>query len=519
MRILIVEDERPILEGMRATLAGSHPQIEAILTADRAEDAIPLAEQWRPELLITDIVLPEMTGLELMQRIRQLGLEPTTIVVSGYSNFHYAQQSMQLGAIDYLLKPFDKEEFLQKALGAIRLIEQTRRETQRRRQDQEVAAVGSRAMRDAFLLGLCLERTTLQEHIVHKLRMWRLLWLTERPCYVIVLDLAEEGAALPDRERELLRFAAGNIAEELLEEADSAVLFRNRQHRWVILTEQSDPLSLVDKIVHYVYKYQKMKMVAGISRRTDAFQGIREAYEQAELAFKMARLRPGQQTALAEDLPLPAADAGEWTDEAIVEAVVTGRVDALPAGVEAALSRIVESGSIDGPGDLAQPCTDWIVKIHSMLRSATTIGLAQFPISLWEGIEACRTLDDTAALIAGYLRDISGQVTAPATNAVIEKAKRLIEDSFASDIGLQELAEQLELSPYWLSSLFKKETGQNFLDYVTGLRMAKAKELLRGTTMKIYEIAEAVGYKDLQHFGKLFKKRTGVTPKEYRYGK
>jgi YesN/AraC family two-component response regulator len=81
------------------------------------------------------------------------------------------------------------------------------------------------------------------------------------------------------------------------------------------------------------------------------------------------------------------------------------------------------------------------------------------------------------------------------------------------------VADELDIHPVWLSRLFKKETGQNFLDYVTDIRMEKAKDLLRHTSFKIYEIAEKIGYQEIQYFGKLFKKRMNMTPKEFRYGK
>ncbi|ALS28722.1 AraC family transcriptional regulator [Paenibacillus sp. 32O-W] len=87
------------------------------------------------------------------------------------------------------------------------------------------------------------------------------------------------------------------------------------------------------------------------------------------------------------------------------------------------------------------------------------------------------------------------------------------------DITLSKIAEELSIHPVWLSQVFKKETGQTFTDYLTDLRINRAKTLLRETSMKVYEIATAVGYNDLQYFGSLFKKKTGETPKAFRYGK
>jgi two-component system response regulator YesN len=96
---------------------------------------------------------------------------------------------------------------------------------------------------------------------------------------------------------------------------------------------------------------------------------------------------------------------------------------------------------------------------------------------------------------------------------------QLISARFKEDLTLQIVADELSLHPVWLSQIIKKETGQTYLDHLTERRIERARELLRDTNLKIYEIAEQVGYHDLQHFGQIFKRRSGQTPKEYRYGK
>lgn len=114
---------------------------------------------------------------------------------------------------------------------------------------------------------------------------------------------------------------------------------------------------------------------------------------------------------------------------------------------------------------------------------------------------------------------LSAEISSSNVNAVIERAIQIISKKYMEDLSLQIIADELNLHPVWLSQLFKKETGQTYLDFLTGKRMEQAKKLLRETSLKIYEIAESVGYHDLQHFGSVFKKRVGQTPKEFRYGK
>jgi two-component system response regulator YesN len=104
-------------------------------------------------------------------------------------------------------------------------------------------------------------------------------------------------------------------------------------------------------------------------------------------------------------------------------------------------------------------------------------------------------------------------------NFMIDKAKRIIDEKYGEAITLQSVADELCIHPVSLSKVFKKEMGQNFLDYLTEVRIEKAKDLLRNSNLKIYEIAEKIGYQEIQYFGKLFKKRMNMTPKEFRYGR
>ncbi|TDG00790.1 helix-turn-helix transcriptional regulator [Paenibacillus piri] len=157
------------------------------------------------------------------------------------------------------------------------------------------------------------------------------------------------------------------------------------------------------------------------------------------------------------------------------------------------------------------------------MTDKVSMEISHFPLELWEKAEQCPSVEDLKQLLNRHLHEfietVANQQQPNLLNFNINKAKRIIDEKYGEPITLQSVADELSIHPVWLSRLFKKETGQNFLDYLTEIRIEQAKVMLRDTSLKIYEIALRIGYQEIQYFGKIFKKRTGITPKEYRYGK
>src|SRR5690606_6520493 len=137
--------------------------------------------------------------------------------VSGFDDFEYAKRGMKLGAVDYFLKPFDTAQFSEKIKDCLTWIEDEQQEKLAHDRAVELAHLGTRSMRDMFLLGLCMQPSYLQEHIMHRLRTWGLEWMARHPYSVIALSARKEAAELTEKEEELLAFATGNIVEEVLE--------------------------------------------------------------------------------------------------------------------------------------------------------------------------------------------------------------------------------------------------------------------------------------------------------------
>ncbi len=521
MKLIIIEDEADILNGMKEAALLLGDRIERVFAVTQAEVALELIAEHRPEIIVTDIVLPNMTGLDLMEQITSREYHPKIIVVSGYSNFSYAQRSMKLGAIDYMLKPFAREEFIQK-LGSVAEMVSTEREVGKALQFADSnALLGTKALRDKFLLGLCMNPVPLHEHTVHRLKVFGLEWIAGGAFCVIALDRVEDDKQpLSEKEKDLQIFAVGNIVEDVLESHTPSVAFRNIHNQWVILTGCDDVFQLTEAISASIMKFQRLKVSLGISLQMNSFQSVSRAYEQALQALGMSHLDKLGHRLFYSEIESYGLGSGPQNDyEQIAEYIYLDQPEAIRTAVTSVVNGFVASVGAKGRQALTQRCIEWVVHVHTQLADKLKITLKQISIQLWVDLDACESLEEVRALLIRYFGQLTEQIAAAPMNPIVEKALQRIQSGYPHNITLQSIASELATHPVWLSQLFKRETKQTFSDYVTGIRMEEAKRLLRESNLRIYEIAEAVGYADLQHFGQMFKKRVGLTPKEYRLGK
>lgn len=520
--ILLIEDEIEVLEGLATALRQLTQGAGRILAIGNAEDAREMIGAMRPRLIITDIVLPGMSGLELLEEVKRIpGYAPKVVVISSYNEFAYAQRSLQLGALDYVLKPFDKAEFSLKISGILALIREEDRERSELQHQIEHSRMGTKVLMDQYILSFCTKKTQLQEHIYHRLQLWDLTWLTTSPYRLLAFgpdgDVPER-----DKEVELQLFSVGNVAGETLQRFQPSYLLKNVHNRWLVITACAEVEPLIEAIQHNVWKYQKLELFVGVSRAMFSFQSLSDAYEQAIQAYRWAAANRRPALFYAEMADGQEGGAPDDVNEACAAMLMNGDREGIALNVGRKVDQLVRFTHVQHRKQLAQSCLDWIMDIQTLVNAKTGTNMDQIPLVLWEKLERAETMETVKHDLTEYFYELADKMAPHAAgtgNAMIEQAMAIIAADEELDLSLNALAERLALHPVWLSHLFKKETGQNFSDYMIDLRIQKAKKLLRESNLKVYEIAARIGYQDLQHFGKIFKKRTGMSPKEFRYGK
>ncbi|MDI4646863.1 response regulator [Cohnella hashimotonis] len=536
MLALIVDDELEIREGLQTQIPWADYGVEETVVADDGDTALAIARARLPDLVVTDIRMNRMSGLELLERLsaeRPAGWKG--IVISGYDDFDIVRTAMKLGAMDYILKPVNTGELgeiVTRMIGQLRK-ERLERERQSRLQSHLTSALPK--MRDEVVRELIeLPYDPYREtRILHRLRTLELDWLLGGHLALLLVEVDDlrsietrDGSRL---EKELILFGIGNIAKQTLEEdmPHLSVLAPDQRNRWAIVLECPEDgwletcKELAGMLIGRVNQYVKVNVSVAISSGCGDTKRLHALYQEAEDILMQKAVYGGNRmlTSLGweneaeRDVPSIAQ-----TDE-VLDLVRYGTDE----DIRTAMDRFVEMVKCWGAGhirDTQQRIFEWLL---SLFKKAATLGWTdrsweRNPVIVWERLEKFDTLgslrEQSEQFLLAMAQDFRSHAAPP--SQIIQEADKYIRAHYGESLTLPSVAAEVHVTPVWLSKLFKKEMHKTFLEYLTDIRMEKAKKMLADVQYKIYEISAQVGYKDPVHFTKVFKRQTGLTPKEYR---
>jgi two-component system response regulator YesN len=532
-RALIVDDEPIIIESLGVAIPWDEWNVEIVGGARNGFEALELIRAHRPQLILTDVRMPGMNGIDLMREAAPCyaeGEHPAFIVLSGYAEFDYARQAIQCGARGYLLKPIDHEE-----LGRLvaSLVEELDRARFRRQRD----SVLKRRLDELSQIA--------REHLI-ALRIHGEMSGPPAPVDVPELDesyrlylVAMDNHARMRKEwspkdRRLWYYAVDNVLREWTRDNGGFVAFSHQEGEWVALFPGDDPETaaargrdMIDKLDRLLH----LSCSVGISAPHATIGRLPDAYRSARRAM-MERLYHGRKQVLL--------DREGTQDE-------PGRPDAVAVRVGKAYPHHLEKRLLHGLQTLDMKALDEaLAALSAELRaspSAETVNRVLRELSIvvsryaeevlglgedaaWpdltERVEECDTLEEKVETIRAYVTAKCREWTESAPSRereherLIAGAIRYMQEHYRRDLGLEEVSDAVGLSYSHFSMLFREKTGMTFLEYLTRLRMEKACDLLRNTRMKVYQIAPMVGYQEPKYFMQVFKRTVGMTPSEYR---
>lgn len=517
MHVLLVDDEPGHVLGFSKLLQRLKPGV-AVSSARTGEEALRLCEARSFDLIFTDIQMPRMNGLELMERLEP-GQRGKVIVLSGYDLFEYARKALTFGAFDYLLKPVDTGRLEEVFRRAEALNERERLERMRQ---QELAARINR-MEPAYSGKL------LQAWAEGSLEAERMAELRA------LLPFTGPGAAVSIRSRAKLgRVEAGELQSLLGRRGGQSFCFVSEQDgREVICLLGCGPSSaangveteaeveaVIDELAD---RHGRGSLAAGIgswreSLLAEAHLSLREARFALRERFYEERIRvfPAGKSRL-DDSRHPVVPAA--AESALAEAMRAGNEAALKAALLACFDHW-RRAPFPLPHRLRAKSKLLLIKLlegHEVLRESGT-----HEHFLWEIDEVCDQASGFAQLEEGCLEVLLKAVRTMAAwkedrrNRLVQQCLDFIDERYAHDISLESTAERFGLSPGYFSQYFKNKLNINFTAYLTQVRLSKAKTFLERENKRIYQVAEAVGYSDVKYFNRVFKKEFGMTPEEYR---
>lgn len=524
MKLLLVEDEDIMREGLTKMVERMDIPGLTVSSASNGEEAWERLENGHFDIVLTDICMPKLDGLELIRRISERAPEIQSIILSGYDEFAYAQQAVHLGCREYLLKPpsfQELQQLLREAAGKISAEREKRLDEQR---SKSLALLSRHSLQRELMSGLLRERVPI-EAAAARAKARDLGFSLDADRYRLLLlgfdELEESKAAMSEQSWGLMKYAAANIAQEI---SGVPVCFYHDGERLAIVMPADEDdgeqaaLRLCESVRNHVRQYLKLTMSAAVSSVTD-LSLLPNAYLECaqtmkyRFAYGKEMLHGYESTQRMQSNPAVATVLNELRRIGSL-----GAVPALIAELQECC-RSMEAMEMT-PAQLEALSGEWKLLLLSLIgRWAENEQLPETFAKhrLIETVDREEGAYKMMAPVIRLLQEIENLGNRRRIeNRGIEQAKQYIDEHYSEPMTLQKLSDLSYMNPAYFSVLFKKQIGKSMTQYLTEKRLEKARELLRLPDRKTYQIAEEVGFENAAYFSTLFKKYTGFTPQEYR---
>lgn len=535
IKVFIVEDETVIREGIKRRIDWEANGLCLVGEAGDGELAYPMIQETKPDLLITDIMMPFMDGLELSELVKREMPQIKIIIISGFEHFVYANRALKIGIVDYLSKPVDARKLLN---IMIQVREQIEIEKQKRKYIElyEMEREKKRILKKNQLFNdMISDRCSVSEIISRGLQLE--IDLAAKEYNIILFQCWKEKT---DVQVELSEQDIMNIIAEKLEEKQCKAVYFNRESEGgAILVKGKDRDELkcvVNKILktldQVTLTWTGYRYFAGIGQCFTRLRDITKCYYQANKAFAYRLFDQTKNVVFSAELQDIDKDQGMRMN---MDEIDLGRMD------KDILEDFLKNGSQQEVADFIDTYIESIGKANmdsmifrqyivldmnfAALRFLKKIGNKEERLKehhtkvgdLLTNISSRELTRNYLIKIVDLCIESRDQMSKSRLEGWIEDAKDYINEHYGDEkISLNAVAAYVNVSPNHFSRVFRQVEGKTFVEYLTQTRLNKAKEMLRCSSMKTSDIGSRLGYRDAHYFYYIFKKEVGCTPKDYR---
>ncbi|MGG1632330.1 response regulator transcription factor [Rossellomorea sp. NRS-1567] len=519
MKAIIIDDEKHVREGLLLLAEWDKHGIHTILEAEDGDQAIELITEHRPEIIFTDMRMPKRDGITLLKWLHASDLKSKTIVVSGYDDFEYMRNAIYYKSFDYILKPIEPDvlnETLDKAVKEWNDQAQSRKsQVEENRVMNEVKPL----YWDRLFSSLCAKESITTE-MVEKVEQEFGITITKLAKTVALIPIKPIVEKLFQGDRDLAFFTLSNICNELLRKQNDGVCFRNgnKEEELVILFWNDKNVTyLLEEIYSLIYQYSKLFTIIALGQKS---RKINEAYESALQVYLKHTLLDRKKIVTHKDVkPRPLLHLLDHSNE-LKWAIRSGSGDQVRSQLEGIFSQM-ETGHALSLEQLQVWENQFELLRNNWLKEYEIQHQAPFyrGLDYWneDGSFSFRKFKEEKAKEFSELIQTLSKAKYQREKNNMQQIEEYLQQHYQEDITLQDIADRFYLSREYISRKFKQDHGSTITDYVTNIRMEKAKKLLENPYLKIYEVAYGVGYGNEKYFSKVFKKHVGMTPNEYRH--
>ena len=524
-KVILVDDEVEVIDAMQALIHWDELGFEVVGSATNGVKALELVEKLQPDVVLTDIKMPYMDGLELARRLNKDYPNIYILLCTGFDEFEYAQEAVRLEIKEYMLKPINASEL---STGLTKLKDTLDREREEKlnvRKLEDYFKEVLPALRSNLFVSLIEGRISEQEY-QRFLSAYRVEMQGPLYCCVIfhtssthVPDGVDPVLLSMSVEREIKeRLATEWKCQEFIYLGNTLLIVELEMEEKI--AELTDAC---DRFCRWAYRIMGAVVTAGIGRTSDSLFHIHLSYEGAREAVSY-RVLYGTKRAISIGEIVPkeqnlTIQAEETRRQELVRAVHVGNQEKIEKAVKKEIEILHKNADTIEQYRLA---TMEIVSGFYRFCANNSIDFNGISKDMQSNYEKVPEMDEST--LAAWLIEVSMTISNMLKNARNSTSRRLVTEAqnlvknryMEAEISLDEVCSVLGVSNSYFSSVFKKETGKPFITYLTDYRMDIAADLMVNTNDKSYTIAEKVGYTDPNYFSYVFKKKFGVSPSKYR---
>jgi two-component system response regulator YesN len=503
-KMVIVDDEKVVLDGLTSAINWSDHQVQIVGTSLDGNTAYQLIEDTKPHIVMADIRMPGLNGLDLIDKVKTLRPDTVFIVISGYTEFDYAKRALKLEVVDYLTKPIELDEIIASVKKAINKFDSIQVEKQNKDKIQKYE--------------LQLEEKYMLDAIFgHQLSDHELTTEFEN-CTVLVCGFTSSKGLTKYKERDFIR----HLKKPFQKNGDNGFVFFVDEYLVVVFSKsnQEENKAVVDFSELVVNQVGELPII-GVGNTYDDLTGVQQSYKEAVEVFHIG---------IYLNRSFTYYDALEKVDHNVGSDMIktidnyfnkqNWDLNNLNKLIDDLLQ--YSQQKMLPPVKTKYMCFRLIINVFDYVQQEYEVNVEHILEEkhvIYNQLHQLRSIEemkewllDKGSLLSEYLQD--NQMSQK--EKLIVDVKKYIENHFCEVITLDDIAQQFHISPAYLSSLFSKRVGMTLFEFIIDMRMNTAKERLRTTNYKISEICHQVGYDNQRYFNQVFKKHVGTTPGKYR---
>ncbi len=521
--VLIADDEAVFRRYLRNAIDWEACGFKLAGEAKNGLDALEMARKNNPDIALVDINMPYMSGLSLSEKLKELFPEIVIVIITGHNEFEYAREAIKIGVVDYILKPFTEEELLVVLLKARGVL-------QKLSEKKSIAQTSTAAMKERFLnLLVSNEYSSDEEEIKRQFKFFG-IDTHSLDFLVAAIEIDNMYQRWTDAaEISLWKYAVSNILGEIIQVEGNCILFNGPEGRIVAIIEFRDTSDITNfrfddfqRSCSLVKKYVGFTITIGVGTILRGFTGIHSSYMQSLEALQNKAVVGNGKVIKYFDGESKSSNIGFYpseVNEKLQMSLRLGNRDEIEEGLEEVFKYIREKNlSWDYTYavlmGLVSICLSFITENGSDIEEV--LGKRFSPYNEIRNSESFEASCKWIKVLFKKVVDYSTENKFTKSRKIVETVKEHIETNYGdNDLSVEKIARSLYINSSYLRKVFRKELNLTVSDYITNIRMQKAKELISKGNIRLANVSEKVGYCDASHFSKSFKKHFGMSPSEY----